>query len=116
MVQILKVLTPGDWGASPSNPRGFLSPLILLQLLELPKCLVSCLLIQNQISKHSWLFYFKIRAKFQFAYWFSDWWDHDGHIQEILPSSALECFETYQQKIFLPKRLQKFPILLNFYS
>ncbi|QHO41404.1 uncharacterized protein DS421_5g145440 [Arachis hypogaea] len=93
-IQILKVLTPNQFGKNPNNTKKFSNPYdpIGYSYWDYVDAWTRVFWLQNNQNRHSWLIYFKKNTNYQFPNWFSQWWDYFGPLPEILPPPADEGY------------------------
>ena len=74
------------------------------------------LLLQNNIYRHIWFFYFDMYRKkdIMIPRWFIDWWNSYGPEAMILPPDLLKAYETFKKEPDIP-HLKNFPYLLQFF-
>nr|KYP37800.1 polyprotein [Cajanus cajan] len=113
--QILKVLTPSQFGQNPSTTQKFsmLFDPIGYNYWDYIDAWSKTFWYQNKTNRHSWLIYFKRNFQYKFPSWFLQWWDFFGPIEEILPSPADEGFKIFKsmydnQSTWIPADLQFF--------
>ena len=74
------------------------------------------LLLQNNIYRHIWFFYFDMYRKkdIMIPRWFIDRWNSYGPEAMILPPDLLKAYETFKKELDIP-HLKNFPYLLQFF-
>lgn len=116
-LQILKVLSPSDFGTSPNQTRKFSATFdpIGFNYWDYIRAWDNTILgLQNKHFKHSWLIYFKKSTKYTFPNWFHNWWNFFGPSPQIFPPEVLEGFQLFSKRF--DKDLNNYPIDLNFFT
>lgn len=98
-IQILKVITPNQFGKNPNNLKKFSQNFdpIGYNYWDYIDAWSRVFWFQNKMNRHSWLIYFKRGVNYTFPNWFIQWWDFFGPIPQILPPPAEEGFKLFSK-------------------
>lgn len=115
-IQILKVISPAEWGNDLNKITKFSQPFdpIGFNYWDYRSAWFNTFWYQNKKFSHSWLILFKNGVHYQFSQWFNSWWNYFGPIQEIFPQNVTIGFEYFSKKINLSD--DPHPADLHFFS
>ncbi|GAV88808.1 hypothetical protein CFOL_v3_32229 [Cephalotus follicularis] len=107
--------TLSEWGQNPHCYKQFTTSfdLPIYNYFDYIDAWKHAFLFQNIENRHSWFFCFdKTFRKQTIPYWFVDWWCIYGPIDEILPPSIEEAFDTFTKNI---ESITICPTMLSFF-
>ncbi|XP_057954918.1 uncharacterized protein LOC131148954 isoform X2 [Malania oleifera] len=117
-IKIKRILSLKQWGGNPNSTRKFSGPFSPPEFnyWDYKDAWTKSLYRQNKGYSLSWLIYFDKNMSIEVPYWFHEWWDKFGPIDELFPPQLKESYKLWIETIQLPDHWMEYPLLFIFYN